>query len=64
MDEKALILREAFANHEMAKLYEKTRELYEKYSFEVAQIFLQTQLQFLRDMRERDEEMEGEDFGD
>lgn len=62
MDEKTLILREAFANHEMAELYNKTRKLYEKYSFEVAEIYLQTQLNFLRDMREVDEMIE-KDFG-
>ena len=50
MDEKILILRGAFANDEMEKLYSKTRELYEKYSFEVAETYLQMQLQFLRDM--------------
>ena len=50
MDEKIFILRGAFANQEMAKLYSKTRELYETYSFEVAETYLQTQLKFLRDM--------------
>lgn len=62
MDEKTLILRGAFANCALAELYNKTRKLYETYSFEVAEIYLQTQLNFLRDMREVDEMIE-KDFG-
>jgi len=62
MDEKILILRGAFANHEMTELYSKTRKLYETYSFEVAEIYLQTQLNFLRDLREVDKMIE-KDFG-
>ena len=63
MDEVFVRVRGVLANHGIMKLHDETRKLVDKYGIYGAELYLKTQMKFLRQMRER-EEKEGENFGD
>lgn len=49
------------ANHAMEELYCATQEIIDKHGVDGAEIYLQAQLQFVRDVRD---EKAGDEFGD
>ena len=63
MQDDIYIVRNMVANQAMIELDNETRKLANKYGIYGAELYLKTQMKFLRQMRER-EEKEGEDFGD
>lgn len=56
MDEVFKSVRNMFANHAVAELHCKTIKLIDKFGYEGTELYLQAQLQFIRNKREADKD--------